>query len=69
MPVTVYSVQNKILYLIFPYYNRTNCPVAFITGATRFVYNQPCSLCAKLMMNRDLAHIIYEGDYHNKVPQ
>jgi dCMP deaminase len=32
-------------------------------GATIYVTNQPCSLCAKLIINAGLSHIIYEGDY------
>jgi dCMP deaminase len=31
--------------------------------ATIYVTNQPCSLCAKLIINAGLSHIIYEGDY------
>ncbi|MDF2878262.1 MAG: CMP/dCMP deaminase zinc-binding protein, partial [Clostridia bacterium] len=27
------------------------------------VTHQPCSLCAKLIINAGLSHIIYEGDY------
>ncbi|MBU3811093.1 MAG: hypothetical protein H9893_05500 [Candidatus Niameybacter stercoravium] len=29
--------------------------------------NQPCSLCAKLIINTGISHIIYEGDYHDEL--
>jgi len=32
-------------------------------GSTIYVTNQPCSLCAKLIINAGLSHIIFEGDY------
>ncbi len=32
-------------------------------GATIYVTAQPCSLCAKLLINAGIEHIIYEGDY------
>lgn len=31
--------------------------------AVIYVTNQPCSLCAKLIINAGLSHIIYQGDY------
>ncbi|MDF2532893.1 MAG: CMP/dCMP deaminase zinc-binding protein [Clostridia bacterium] len=34
-----------------------------LQGATIYVTHQPCSLCAKLIINAGLSHIIYEGDY------
>lgn len=32
-------------------------------GATIYVTAQPCSLCAKLIINAGITQIIYEGDY------
>ena len=34
-----------------------------LVGATIYVTAQPCSLCAKLLINTGITHIIYEGDY------
>lgn len=34
-----------------------------LSGATIYVTAQPCSLCAKLLINTGISHIIYEGDY------
>lgn len=34
-----------------------------LDGATIYVTAQPCSLCAKLLINTGISHIIYEGDY------
>ncbi len=34
-----------------------------LAGATLYVTAQPCSLCAKLIINTGITHIIYEGDY------
>lgn len=32
-------------------------------NATIYVTTQPCSLCAKLLINAGITHIIYDGDY------
>ncbi len=34
-----------------------------IEGATIYVTHQPCSLCAKLIINAGIQEIIYQGDY------
>lgn len=34
-----------------------------VKDAAIYVTHQPCSLCAKLIINAGLSHIIYEGDY------
>ncbi|MGL4798084.1 MAG: deoxycytidylate deaminase [Cellulosilyticaceae bacterium] len=34
-----------------------------MAGSTIYVTAQPCSLCAKLLINAGITHIIYEGDY------
>lgn len=36
-------------------------------GATIYVTHQPCSLCAKLLINAGISHIIYEGDYPDEL--
>lgn len=34
-----------------------------LQGATLYVTTQPCSLCAKLIINSGLSHVIYQGNY------
>ncbi len=34
-----------------------------IQGSTLYVTHQPCSLCAKLIINAGISEIIYQGDY------
>ena len=34
-----------------------------IGGATIYVTNYPCSVCAKLMLNAGISEVVYDGDY------
>lgn len=36
-------------------------------GAKIYVTHQPCSLCAKLMINAGITEIIFEGEYPDKL--
>ncbi len=36
-------------------------------GATIYVTAQPCSLCAKVLINAGISKIIYEGDYPDEL--
>ena len=34
-----------------------------IGGATIYITNYPCSVCAKLMLNAGIAEVVYDGEY------
>lgn len=34
-----------------------------VAGATLYVTHQPCSMCAKMVINAGIARIIYKGEY------
>jgi dCMP deaminase len=36
-------------------------------GATVYVTCQPCSLCAKMLINAGIARIVYAGDYPDEL--
>lgn len=38
-----------------------------VQGATIYVTAQPCSMCAKILINAGIAHIIYQGEYPDKL--
>ncbi|OON98104.1 MAG: cytidine deaminase [Epulopiscium sp. Nele67-Bin005] len=38
-----------------------------LQNATIYVTAQPCSLCAKVIINAGIGHIIYEGDYPDEL--
>ncbi len=38
-----------------------------VTGATMYVTNQPCVLCAKMLINAGIARIVYRGDYPDEM--
>ena len=37
-----------------------------LDGATMYMTTQPCSICAKMIINAGIKKIIYEGDYPDK---
>ena len=37
-----------------------------INGSTMYVTHQPCSLCARMMINSGIVRIVYEQDYPDK---
>jgi dCMP deaminase len=40
-----------------------------LMGATVYATTQPCSICAKMMINAGIEEIIYEGDYPDELSQ
>jgi dCMP deaminase len=38
-----------------------------IDGASIFVTNQPCILCAKILINAGIKEIVFEGDYPDEL--
>lgn len=38
-----------------------------VQGATIYVTAQPCSMCAKILINAGISHIIYQGEYPDKL--
>jgi len=34
-----------------------------VKGATIYITNYPCSVCAKLLLNAGISEVIYDGDY------
>ncbi len=37
-----------------------------INGSTMYITHQPCSLCARMMINSGIVRIVYEQDYPDK---
>ena len=37
-----------------------------VAGATIYITHQPCSICARLLINSGIARIVYEQDYPDK---
>ncbi|MBP7401622.1 MAG: cytidine/deoxycytidylate deaminase family protein [Clostridia bacterium] len=40
---------------------------AVVQGGTIYVTCQPCSLCAKMLINAGIARIVYKGDYPDEL--
>ena len=40
-----------------------------LLGATVYTTTQPCSICAKMMINAGIEEIIYEGDFPDELSQ
>ncbi len=38
-----------------------------IAGATIYVTNQPCNLCAKMIVNAGIVRVVYEGEYPDRL--
>lgn len=38
-----------------------------VQGSTIYVTAQPCSMCAKILINAGITHIIYQGEYPDKL--
>ena len=38
-----------------------------VAGATLYVTHQPCTMCAKIVINAGIKRIIYSGDYPDKL--
>ncbi len=34
-----------------------------VTGATLYITNQPCVMCAKMLINAGILRVVYRGDY------
>ena len=55
----IHAEQNAILQA-----SRYGIPIA---GAKIYITNQPCVLCAKMLINTGISEIIYEGTYPDKM--
>lgn len=40
-----------------------------IAGATFYLTNQPCSLCAKMLANAKVVRVVYDGDYPDELAE
>ncbi len=38
-----------------------------ITGATLYSTHQPCSLCAKMIVNAGISRLVFKGDYPDQL--
>jgi dCMP deaminase len=38
-----------------------------VTGATLYITNQPCALCAKMLINAGVERVVYQGDYPDEL--
>ncbi|KYK27678.1 MAG: cytidine deaminase [Candidatus Proteinoplasmatales archaeon SG8-5] len=38
-----------------------------VKGATMYITNYPCSVCAKMILNAGLGEVVYEGEYEDNL--
>lgn len=38
-----------------------------VGGASIYITNHPCSVCAKMLINAGIQEIVYSGDYHDEL--
>lgn len=36
-----------------------------VKGATMYITNYPCSVCAKIILNAGISEVVYEGEYED----